>query len=99
MGDKNGTSYEIYNIGNNHPIETVEFVRILVETLKQHQVLDESFEIDDKIVLCNAVAGDVEVTYADIDSLWEMFGIQPKFAIEIGLSKFVTWFFTISIRK
>ena len=94
--DKNDAAYEIYNIGNNHPIETVEFVRILVEALKEHRVLDDDFKIDDSIVLCDAVAGDVEVTYADVENLWENCGTKPQISIDEGLSEFSRWYFEYS---
>lgn len=94
--DKNGAAYEIYNIGNNHPVETVDFVKILTEALKECQVLDESFEINDKIVLCDAVAGDVEVTYADIGRFVEIFDTNPKAGIAEGLSEFSKWYFEYS---
>ena len=90
--DKNNAAYEIYNIGNNHPVETLEFVKILVDALKEHLVLDEDFEVDDSIALCDAVAGDVDVTYAGIESLWEMFEIIPKVTIDDGLRRFAKWY-------
>lgn len=95
--DKNGAAYEVYNIGNNHPVETIEFVKILVETLIEHQVLDEDFKIDDRIILCNAVAGDVGVTYADVENLWNGCGIKPQIGIREGLSGFSKWFLNIEL--
>lgn len=90
--NKKGVAYEIYNIGNNHPVETVEFLRILVEALKDHQVLKDDFEIDDRILLYNAVAGDVDVTYAGTERLWEGVNIKPKITIDDGLNRFVKWY-------
>ena len=84
--------YIIVNIGNNHPVETIEFVRILVDALKEYKVLDEGFDIDDKIVLCGAVAGDVEVTYADIENIEKCYGIKPVVKLEYGLRRFAEWY-------
>uniref|UniRef100_I5AW49 Nucleoside-diphosphate-sugar epimerase n=1 Tax=Eubacterium cellulosolvens (strain ATCC 43171 / JCM 9499 / 6) TaxID=633697 RepID=I5AW49_EUBC6 len=91
--DRNGATYDIYNIGSNHPLETVEFVKILSEALKEHRVLDEDFVVDDSIVLCDAVVGDVDVTYADTERLYECFGIKPKHKIDDGLKRFAEWYF------
>ncbi len=90
--DIKGITFEIYNIGNNHPIETIDFVKILVDGLKEYHVLDETFNVNDRVVRCDAVAGDVEVTYAGIDNLWKDFNIKPKIAIDDGLKRFVKWY-------
>ena len=90
--DINGTTYNIYNIGNNHPIETIEFVKTLVEALKEFAVLDEGFEVENKIILREAMLGDVEATYAGIDKLEKNFGTNPTVALDDGLARFAKWY-------
>ena len=84
--------YRIVNIGNSNPVETIEFVRNLVDALKEYNVLDAEFEVEEKIVLSDAVAGDVETTYADVGRLEEEYGVSPKVKLEDGLRKFSEWF-------
>ena len=36
--------------------------------------------------------GDVPITYADIDDLYEYIGFKPTTSIEDGISKFVDWY-------
>jgi UDP-glucuronate 4-epimerase len=37
-------------------------------------------------------AGDVPITYADIDNISAKFGFSPKTSIEDGILKFVEWY-------
>ena len=36
--------------------------------------------------------GDVEITYADVQSLIEYTGYEPKTSIHVGISNFVKWY-------
>jgi len=80
-----GTSaapYRIYNIGNNQPVELMEFIRVLEECLGR-EAQKEFLPIQ---------PGDVPATCADIDDLARDFGFRPATSIHDGIRKFVTWY-------
>jgi UDP-glucuronate 4-epimerase len=77
-------AYSLYNIGNHAPVSLLKFI----ETLEQFL---------GKTARKNFVPmqpGEVVSTYADIDSLVQDFGFQPKTTLEQGLEKFVQWYRT-----
>ncbi len=90
--DGNEVRYRIYNIGNNHPVDTISFVKILVNALKDNHLLQADTDAEKLIEYRDAVAGDVEVTYADVDHLGADFGITPVIDIAQGLGKFAAWY-------
>lgn len=92
--DEDGVRHKIYNIGNNHPVDVITFVRTLEMTLKREGILSSAMQLDKYIDLVDAQPGDVEVTYADIDDLQNDFGIRPKVALDHGLGQFAKWYRT-----
>ena len=42
-------------------------------------------------------AGDVPITYADIDELISDFKFNPNTSIEVGIQKFVEWYKNYSL--
>jgi UDP-glucuronate 4-epimerase len=80
-----GTSnapYRIYNIGNNQPVELMEFIETLEDCLgtKAHKEL------------LPMQPGDVPATYADVDDLTRDFGFKPATSIREGIRRFVDWY-------
>ena len=57
--------YAIYNIGNGHPENLLDFVRILQEELVRAKVLPEDYDFESHKQLVAMQPGDVPVTYAD----------------------------------
>jgi UDP-glucuronate 4-epimerase len=80
-----GTSYaryKLYNIGNNNPIDLMEFIAIIEKVLGQKA----------KKKFLDLQPGDVVATYADIDDLAADVGFKPRTSIETGIKRFVEWF-------
>jgi UDP-glucuronate 4-epimerase len=80
-----GTSYaryKIYNIGNNHPVELMEFITVIEKVLGK-EAKKEFLDIQ---------PGDVPATYADVDDLIKDVGFKPSTPIETGIERFVEWF-------
>ena len=78
----NDTPYNIYNIGNGSPVNLLDFIKAIENTL-------------DKKALLNMVpmqAGDVAETFADISLLRDQFHYQPKTKVSEGIKQFVTWY-------
>lgn len=89
--------YKIYNIGNNHPENLMDFVHILGEELKRYKVLPNSFDIDSCLELVDMQPGDVPVTYADTSKLEKDFNYKPTTSLKEGLSKFAEWYYNFYI--
>ena len=80
-----GTSsakYKIYNIGNNNPVELMEFIATIEKALGTKA----------KKEFLDLQPGDVVATYADIDDLKKDFGFTPRTSIEMGIKHFIGWF-------
>ena len=84
--------YNLYNIGNHHPENLMDFVYTLGQCLKDNGVLDEDFDIDAHMELVGMQAGDVEVTYADTTPLQEDYGFKPDTPLKDGLGRFAKWY-------
>jgi UDP-glucuronate 4-epimerase len=77
-----GAPYKLYNIGNNRPVELLEMIEILEDTLgrkAQRRYLPMQ-------------PGDVLETYADIDALERDVGFRPSTPLRSGLERFVAWY-------
>ena len=80
-----GTSiapYKLYNIGNNKPVDLMEFIRAIEEATGKKA----------KINFCEMQKGDVVATYADVDDLMKDVGFKPSTDIREGIKRFVNWY-------
>lgn len=84
--------YAIYNIGNNHPENLLDFVNILQEELIRAGVLPEDYDFEAHKELVPMQPGDVPVTYADTTPLEEEFGFKPSTPLREGLRRFAEWY-------
>ena len=84
--------YAIYNIGNNHPENLLDFVRILSEELVRAGVLSQDYVFDSHKELVPMQPGDVPVTYADTEALERDYGFKPSTSLREGLRKFSEWY-------
>jgi UDP-glucuronate 4-epimerase len=82
-----GTSkapYRIYNIGNNNPVELSYFIEVIEACLGKKA----------KKNLLPIQAGDVAMTYADVDDLVLDVGFKPATSVETGVKRFIEWYRT-----
>ena len=84
--------YAVYNIGNNHPENLLDFVQILQEELIAAGVLPEDFDFEAHKELVPMQPGDVPMTYADTTALERDFGFKPSTTLREGLRKFAEWY-------
>lgn len=80
--------YKVYNIGNNHPENLLDFVTILQEELVRAGVLPVDYDFEAHKELVPMQPGDVPVTYADTTPLEEDFGFKPATPLREGLRRF-----------
>ena len=88
----NEIPYAIYNIGNNHPENLMDFVRTLASVLIDNDVLPKDFDINNSMELVPMQPGDVPITYADTSALEKEFGFKPNTSLKDGLNEFAKWY-------
>ena len=74
--------YKVYNIGNNKPVQLMEYI----ETLERHLGKEAKKEY------LPLQAGDVPKTYADVSDLIRDVGFKPETSVDEGIGKFVEWY-------
>ena len=84
--------YRIYNIGNSHPENLLDFVDILSQELIRAEVLPADYDLDAHRQLVPMQPGDVPVTYADTEALERDFGFRPNTSLRDGLRSFAQWY-------
>lgn len=84
--------YAVYNIGNNHPENLLDFVNILQEELVRAGILSADYNFETHKKLVPMQPGDVPVTYADTEALERDFGFKPNTDLRKGLRKFAEWY-------
>lgn len=84
--------YKIYNIGNSHPENLLNFVQILQEELIRAGVLPKDYDFEAHKELVPMQAGDVPITFADTTPLERDFGFKPSTTLRDGLRKFAEWY-------
>ena len=72
----------LFNIGNNNPEKLTDFIEE-IESATQKTAIKEYFPMQ---------AGDVEKTFADVQSLISYIDYKPKTAIKEGIGNFVNWY-------
>ncbi len=80
-----GTSnapWRIYNIGNNSPVELLDYI----------EAIEEALGIDAEKEFLPLQLGDVPYTYADVDNLVKEFDYKPSMSVKQGVKNFVDWF-------
>ncbi|NQV69328.1 MAG: NAD-dependent epimerase [Pseudohongiella sp.] len=74
--------WRVYNIGNNSPVELMDYIAALEKALGKTAVKE----------LLPLQAGDVPDTYADVEDLVAQFDYKPATKVEDGISRFVDWY-------
>ena len=74
--------WRIYNIGNNKPVQLMDYIDALEKTLGKKA----------KIKFLPLQPGDVPDTYADTNNLNKKFNYKPSTSVIEGVSKFVKWY-------
>ena len=74
--------WRVYNIGNNSPVELMDYIEALEEAL--------GIEADKELLPLQP--GDVPDTYADMNDLVAEFGYKPEMNVKHGVANFVAWY-------
>ncbi len=84
--------YKIYNIGNNNPVQLMEFIEAIEKKLGKTAQKN----------MLPIQPGDVPSTYADVTDLIEDLGYKPETSIQEGIDRFVDWyldFFGVDVKR
>lgn len=84
--------YALYNIGNSHPENLLDFVDVLYQELVRADILPVGYDLAAHVELVPMQPGDVQTTYADTSALERDFGFKPSTSLRDGLSAFVEWY-------
>jgi UDP-glucuronate 4-epimerase len=74
--------YRLYNIGNNSPVELMEYISVLEQCLGKKA----------EMTLLPLQPGDVPDTFADVSDLARDTGYHPSTQVAIGVARFVDWY-------
>ena len=74
--------WRVYNIGNNSPVELLDYIGALEESL--------GLKADKELLPLQP--GDVPDTYADIDVFVREFNYKPSMPVKRGVKNFVDWY-------
>ena len=74
--------WRVYNIGNNSPVELMDFIA----------ALENALGLKAEIEMLPLQLGDVPETYADVKDLVDQFNYKPATSIELGVANFVSWY-------
>ena len=72
----------IYNIGNNKPVQLMNYIEELEKTLQKKA----------KINFLPLQPGDVQDTYANVDNLQKKFNYKPSTSVTEGIFQFIKWY-------
>ena len=74
--------YRIYNIGNNQPVQLMQYIRAIERATGREAQLE----------LLPMQPGDVPATFADVSALERELCFAPGTAVEVGVARFVDWY-------
>ena len=74
--------YRLYNIGNNQPVELLQYIRLIEANLGRQA----------KMELLPLQPGDVPASWADVDDLSRDVGFRPATPVEVGIRRFLAWY-------
>lgn len=76
---KSSAAYQLFNIGNNSPVALMDFV----------EAIEKALHKKGKIIFKPMQPGDVQSTYANVESLFNYIDFKPETKLEDGVQEFV----------
>ncbi|HEY4640194.1 MAG TPA: NAD-dependent epimerase [Thermoanaerobaculia bacterium] len=74
--------WRVFNIGNNNPVQLLEYIGVIEECLGRKAQLD----------LLPMQPGDVPSTMADVSELEKTVGFRPATTVREGVRRFIDWY-------
>jgi UDP-glucuronate 4-epimerase len=82
LSDISSAPYRIFNIGNNNPVQLMDYIEALEKALGKKAIKN----------MMNIQPGDVPATHADTTALEEYINFKPKTGVAEGVRNFVYWY-------
>jgi UDP-glucuronate 4-epimerase len=82
QGSSAGVPFEIFNLGNSHPVKLLELIEQLERATGRKAIREQK----------PMQPGDVPLTWANISKAGKLLGYEPKIRLEEGLARFVAWY-------
>ena len=79
---KESDIYRLYNIGNNNSVKLLDFIRAIETELGKKA----------QMIMLPMQPGDVEKTWANVDTLVADYEYKPNTSIEQGIKAFIDWY-------
>ena len=76
------SNYNIYNIGNNNPVNLMDFI----------SAIEKKLNLVIKKKMMSIQPGDVKSTFADVNKLVKDLDYKPSVGIDKGISEFIDWY-------
>ena len=86
---KSSKAYQLFNIGNNSPVALMDFVK----------AVEKALDKKGKIIFKPMQPGDVQSTYANVESLFEYINFKPETNLEDGVKAFVDQYLELNCKK
>lgn len=74
--------YEIFNLGEHHTTSLLHLIELIAKHVGKTAYIEQQ----------PLQAGDVSITYADIDHARDLLGYAPKCGMDEGIERFVAWY-------
>jgi UDP-glucuronate 4-epimerase len=84
VGFDSRVPFEIFNLGNSHPVKLRQLVELLEEATGKKAIVEQK----------PVQSGDVPLTWAEISKAGRLLGYQPRTQLTDGLQQFVAWYRT-----
>lgn len=84
-----GAPFEIFNLGNSHPVKLTELLAALEEATARKAIWNQ----------LPIQPGDVPLTWADISKAERLLNYRPKVSLGEGLRTFVAWYRAVGGRR
>jgi len=80
--DVEGIPFDVFNLGNSHPVTLTQLVEHLQQATGRIAILDRH----------PMQLGDVPLTWADVSKAQRLLGFKPSVPLPEGLRRFVSWY-------
>lgn len=77
-----GAPSEVFNLGNNSPVNLLHLIELLEEALGKEAIKE----------MLPMQQGEVTETYADIEKSQRMLNFRPSISLEEGILRFIEWY-------
>jgi UDP-glucuronate 4-epimerase len=89
VGFDSRVPFEIFNLGNSHPVKLRQLVELLEEATGKKAIVEQK----------PVQPGDMPLTWAEISKAGRLLGYQPRTQLTDGLQQFVAWYRTVDPRR